>query len=983
MLRCTFLLLGLLFTTFVHAQRLDHVQGEFIIQFHKEINSIQPILRKFDQYRGRNTQLKVKKCLSETMNIWQVQFDFGRIHERQFLQNLRAEKAVVLAQFNHLLAPRKIPNDPNFIEQWQYINDGEIGGNTEADLDADLAWDVTTGGVTVNGDTIVIVALDDGVDLLHEDFGNNLWKNHKEIPSNGIDDDNNGYIDDVYGWNAGTNTGEVGEGGGHGTPVMGIMGAKGNNGIGVAGVNWDVKVMMVKTDFEADEATLLAGYGYPLALRTLYNETNGAEGAFIVATNASWGVDNGRPEDAPVWCNLYDQLGAVGILNTGATANENTNVDVEGDLPTTCPSDYLIGVTNVNRVGEKEFFAGFGKENIDLAAFGEDAYTLEKGNKYGPFGGTSGATPHVTGAIGLLYSAPCNNFGDLVKNNPAEAALLVREYILQGAKPNSALDTLVATGGQLNLFNSIDLLMGNCGPCPMPLAISIDNIIDVAVTINWISTEEETVATIRYRPTGTTNWTTLNNVSAPLNLTGLTACTDYEFQLKSDCGNETSGYTRIYTFKSDGCCLPPENIRVASSTNNNLRLEWNPLFAAQRYEVRFNEVGGNSELFPTTDNFIVFDGLTTCTQYEFQIRTICSNLVTDYSPIQTYTTNGCGSCTDMEYCASSGKFEDEWISTVKLNTLNSETGSEGGYGDYTGLSTDLKPGESYEMTVGISYQNFPFDENVQVWIDFNQDGVFDLEAESVINLDKDIQTELVDTILIPENATPGLTRMRVAIKWREGNSTTKPEPCDNFDFGEVEDYCVNILGSSGGCLIPSEISLLDEPRDDIAFLSWPLVETAIDFTYRYRIQGTEEWTTKTTNAPNAVFIDGLIQCSTYEIQAQSVCDLMVTSEFSSSFIFNSACDVAVTEVPIDITSITVFPNPAQSYIQADIDLKSTSDLHLRLFDVSGKMMMNKSVLNVLSGLSSTILDVSNLPSGVYLLGIETNKGQTVRRVVKM
>jgi len=449
MFRSTLIFFGLFLTFYVHAQRLDHVQGEVIIQLQSDVSNPAPILRKYANYKGRSSKIATKKCLSESMNIWQLKFDFANIHEREILKDLRKDKAVQNAQFNHFLSPRAIPNDPDFNLQWQYINSIAQGGNPEADLDADLAWDITIGGVSVNGDTIVIVALDDGVDLSHEDWGNNLWRNHGEIPDNGLDDDENGYIDDVNGWNPTTSSGAVGIRGEHGTPVMGIMGAKGNNGIGVTGVSWDVKVMMVKTDFNADEATLIEGYGYPLALRKMYNETNGEKGAFIVATNASWGTDNGMPEDAPIWCALYDSLGTVGILNCGATANENINVDEVGDLPTTCPSDYLIGVTNVNRTGEKENQAGFGRINIDLGAFGEDTYTLRRNNGYGTFGGTSGATPHVTGAIGLLYSAPCNTFGDLVKASPAGAALLVRKYILEGVKPNEFLNTLLPLADNL------------------------------------------------------------------------------------------------------------------------------------------------------------------------------------------------------------------------------------------------------------------------------------------------------------------------------------------------------------------------------------------------------------------------------------------------------------------------------------------------------------------------------------------------------
>ena len=903
MLRSILLLLSLIFTTTIFGQQIDHVQGELIVQFHPKVENVQSIMTNYTTYRGRNTLVQTKRCLAQGMNIWQLKFDFTTIHERQFLETLRKDRLVYNAQFNHLIKPRNTPNDPDFLQQWQYLN----SENPDADLDAELAWDITTGGVTVNGDTIVVAAIDDGVDFNHEDFGNNLWKNYKEIPDNGIDDDNNGYIDDVNGWNARTDNGNVRGGGSHGTPVMGIMGAKGNNGIGVTGINWDVKLMLVQNNgFDATEATLLAGYNYPLAQRKLYNETNGAQGAFVVATNTSWGIDNGMAADAPIWCALFDSLGTVGILNCGATANANTNVDVEGDLPTTCPSDYLIGVTNVNRTGSKDFLAGFGKEHIDLGAFGEDAYTLARNNRYGTFGGTSGATPHVTGAIGLLYAAPCNNFGDLMKSNPAEAALLVRQYILEGVQPNEFLDTITSTGGQLNLNNSLQLLIQACGPCPPPLSISTSNVIDVSAQIDWISSQEETTATLRYRPLGAANWINLSGVTAPYSLTNLTACTDYEYQLKSDCGDETSGYTRSFLFKTDGCCIPPENIRVTEVATNSIKIEWNPLFAAKNYEVNFRVLGGgNVGLVTTENNFIEFTELSSCTVYEFQVRTICENQTTDFSSIQTITTAGCGSCTDATYCEALGKFDDEWISKVTLNTLLNESGTDAGYGDYTGLSTDLNTLETYDLTVNIGYDGFPFAENVQVWIDYNQDGEFDEETENIVNIEEDILNELISEITIPVDAKPGLTRMRVAIKWREGSDTSKPKPCGTFDFGEVEDYCVNIIQSEAPCFVPDNFELLDVPINDVAVVGWQAAAGGLTYNYRYRIQGTADWTMQTTDNPSAVFLTRLERCSGYEIQAQSLCDSMKMSDFSPSFLFNSACECAP---PVNIQQIDTLPN---------------------------------------------------------------------------
>ena len=176
MLRSTFLLIGLMFTATIYGQQLDHVQGELIVQFHPKVDNVQSILNRYETYRGRNSLMKTKRCLSQTMNIWQLKFDFTTVNERQLLQTLRSDRLVYNAQYNHFITSRNTPNDPDFLQQWQYLN----SQNPMADLDADLAWDITTGGVTVNGDTIVVAALDDGVDFNHEDFGDNLWENHLE-----------------------------------------------------------------------------------------------------------------------------------------------------------------------------------------------------------------------------------------------------------------------------------------------------------------------------------------------------------------------------------------------------------------------------------------------------------------------------------------------------------------------------------------------------------------------------------------------------------------------------------------------------------------------------------------------------------------------------------------------------------------------------------------------------------------------------------
>ncbi len=433
-----------------NAQEAEFVANEVLVQLTKnaspsELNQEVP-----------SVSISNARLVSRPMNIWLLQLEPSAMTEQMAITELSRHNAVLIAQKNHKVRSRATePDDPLFANQWQYNQ------ASDGDIDADEAWDITTGGATMNGDNIVAAVLDDGIELSHPDFGDNLWTNEAEIPNNGIDDDGNGYMDDYLGWSIVTNSDNI-SGGSHGTPVAGIVGAKGNNGVGVSGVNWDVKVMIIKNNFNTNEAQVIEAYSYALEARMLYNSSNGAEGAFVVSTNASWGVDFGDPADAPLWCTLYDTLGENGILSCGATINGNFNVDEVGDLPTACPSEYLITVTNMDITDTKVTSAGYGAQTIDLGAHGAGAYTTSNGNSYAGFGGTSGATPHVTGAIALLYSAPCQGFADLAISDPAQAAKDVRDYIFAGVDPNPSLKGITTTGGRLNLNNSLQGLMNDC-----------------------------------------------------------------------------------------------------------------------------------------------------------------------------------------------------------------------------------------------------------------------------------------------------------------------------------------------------------------------------------------------------------------------------------------------------------------------------------------------------------------------------------------
>ncbi len=414
-------------------------------------------------FRARHPEVRLHYAsnVSTAMNISLLESRNRTQVPESWLNQLQEEPAVLNVQYNHRIHYRATPNDSLFSNQWSLLNTGQNGGLPDADIDATDAWDIVTGGLTSAGDTIVIAIIDGGVDMNHEDLAENLWINRFEIPANQADDDTNGYVDDYHGWNFFDNNDTL-DPDWHGTAVTGIAGAVGNNQIGVSGINWSVKILPVEAG--VSEAQAIEAYSYVWEFRKRYNATNGQEGAFVVAINSSWGIDLGQPADYPLWCAIYDSMGKDGILNCAATANHDWDIDVMGDMPTACPSPWLISVTNTTRNDAKENLAGYGDTTIDLGAPGTQTYTTMPANGYGFFGGTSGATPNVTGAIALLYATTCPELMQDARLYPDSVALLVKQMILYGVDTLADLTGRTVSGGRLNVYKSL-VLAQNYGTC--------------------------------------------------------------------------------------------------------------------------------------------------------------------------------------------------------------------------------------------------------------------------------------------------------------------------------------------------------------------------------------------------------------------------------------------------------------------------------------------------------------------------------------
>ncbi len=452
-------------------------QTEVVVRFQAELD-IQNWQKKY--FTQKAASLHFKSVISIPFNMAVLTFD-SNIHSfKEIERQLLKDKDIIWVTPNKVnVTDRTVPNDPSYNQQWGMKNIG-----------AEDFWAHTTGGVTALGDTIVVAVMESGTSLNHPDLIENIWHNYQEIPSDGIDNDNNGYVDDFTGWNAIAldDSHFYDE---HGTEITGVIGAKGNNGLGISGVNWDIKLMPI-TFIKDNIASYFVAFDYLIAQRKLYNETKGAKGAFIVAVNESFGQDNARPEDSPgltQWCEYMDSLGAVGILTIAATSNANSvNVDIVGDMPTTCPQEFLIAATAIDNIGNRA--GAFGSTHVDLAAPGRYILTTQgPDDSYSESGGTSLATPHIAGAVALIYSYPCERWANYIKTNPSEAALLVKDWLLKSTDPLAALKDKSVSNGTLNIKNLIPKIESFCiGNILEPLALRVKS----NLTEDWFFYEYDT-----------------------------------------------------------------------------------------------------------------------------------------------------------------------------------------------------------------------------------------------------------------------------------------------------------------------------------------------------------------------------------------------------------------------------------------------------------------------------------------------------------
>lgn len=425
----------------VLAQKESNVTlGQLLVKFKPQVVP-ENFMVGFQTYARDGGGIWLEKKLSKTANINLIGYDTLTVNALSLLEEIKKDPQVEYACFDISVETRgDMPDDPNLASQWGLFTIG-----------TEKVWELTKGGVSALGDTIVVAILDTGFDINHEDLKGNIWINKGEKAGDNIDNDQNGYVDDITGWNfINQNATHIADD--HGSSVAGIIGAKGNNGKGISGMNWHVKLMVFETRLVSD---IIAAYDYIIEQRERYNRTKGKQGAFVVTTNASFGVNKIKCADQPLWGEMYDRLGAAGILSAAGAANNPWNVDEVGDMPTTCKSDYLMTVLNTNPKDERYAGSAFGAVSIDMGAPGQNSFSTRKNNEYGAFHGNSAAAPHLAGAIALLYSIPRQKLAEDAMAFPAQTAMKIRNLLLNNVDKVPSLVSLTSTGGRLNVFSSM------------------------------------------------------------------------------------------------------------------------------------------------------------------------------------------------------------------------------------------------------------------------------------------------------------------------------------------------------------------------------------------------------------------------------------------------------------------------------------------------------------------------------------------------
>ncbi|RYZ66790.1 MAG: subtilase, partial [Proteobacteria bacterium] len=417
-------LLGTFFASTVAlaaATQPEAVPGEFVVKLRAPISQNKAQINVLSQQLGAYIKstipgqniVVIKRPVFET--------------QKSVLKTMAQMDNVELVEPNYIYRINKSANDPMVAQLWGMKNIGQVDSENTAgvqgmDIGAEQAWDIETGSKNT-----IIAVIDTGVDYTNENLAPNMWTNDAELNGKtGVDDDGNGVVDDIYGYNAATGSGDPKDDHGHGSHCAGTIGAKGNDGKGIVGVNWDTRIMAVKFLDAQGSGTLED------AIKAIDYATK--MGAKIMSNSWGGGGESQTLKEA------IERSNAAGALFVAAAGNESNNNDANPSFPASYTVPNVLTVAAIDNRGEMASFSNYGKNSVHVGAPGVNILSTTTAG-YESWSGTSMATPHVSGIAGLVAS-----------HEPNLTNLELRNRIITTARPITGLRGKVRSGGLSNAY---------------------------------------------------------------------------------------------------------------------------------------------------------------------------------------------------------------------------------------------------------------------------------------------------------------------------------------------------------------------------------------------------------------------------------------------------------------------------------------------------------------------------------------------------
>lgn len=422
-LREKLILLILLSMSKAFAADPEAIAGEYVVQLKKNVSKKTALLT-----LNKGMSVKVKRVIPNS-DIVVLKINDNK-NQKQTVSRLLQSDVVQIAEPNYIYRTSRLPNDPEIGKLWGLVNSGQADSNKSigiagVDIGAEKAWDIQTG----NQDLLISV-IDTGVDYNHKDLKGNIWTNEAEANGTpGVDDDNNGYVDDIHGYDFVNKDGDPMDDHGHGSHCSGTIAAKGDDNQGIVGVAWNAKIMGVKFlskdgSGSLDDAVEAIKYSTKMGVKIMSN---------------SWG-GGGYSE---IMKEAIDEANAKGIVFTAAAGNHSGNNDESPSYPASYNVPNVISVAAVDNRGRLATFSCFGRRTVHVAAPGVNVFSSLPGG-YASWSGTSMATPHVSGVVALLLS-----------QDPTLTPEKVRERLIKTSKPLAGLKGKSASNGIVDAYMAL------------------------------------------------------------------------------------------------------------------------------------------------------------------------------------------------------------------------------------------------------------------------------------------------------------------------------------------------------------------------------------------------------------------------------------------------------------------------------------------------------------------------------------------------